>query len=258
MIQNYRAGGLTTSFKENFVFELLTQVEVPSLPGSVVQQIERLILQGKIKPGRKLPPERDLAVQLGVSRPVVHAAILDLEQKGLVTIRPRHGTWVNDYRISGSAELLVSLWRNGTEELEPAIVESALEFRVAVEEEAAARIALRPGARSGGEICLELTDILDRADALPEGDAENQADLDYAFHFAVALHSGNLIYPMVMNSFHEVYIHLLRRFFEDRRVVAHVRSLRHLLLDAICTGNPDESRRLMHALSEIGTYDRDT
>lgn len=233
--------------------ELLKPVAVPSLPQSVVDQIEGLVLQGKIRPGQKLPPERDLAAQLGVSRPVVHAAIVDLEQKGLITIRPRHGSYVNDYRTSGSAELLTSIWRHGNEDLEPAIVESVMEFRVAVEQEAAARVA----ARSDDSICLELTGILDRADSYAPEDITNQAALDYEFHFTVALRSENLIYPMVMNSFREIYLHLLERFFSDHRVVRKVRELRRALVRAICDRNSVQARHLMRSLSEVATYDQE-
>jgi len=47
--------------------------------------------------------------QLGVSRPVVHEGLLELAARGLVTIRPRHGAIVSDYRTQGSVTMLASL-----------------------------------------------------------------------------------------------------------------------------------------------------
>jgi GntR family transcriptional repressor for pyruvate dehydrogenase complex len=47
--------------------------------------------------------------QLGVSRPVVHEGLLELVARGLVTIRPRHGAIVSDYRTQGSVTMLASL-----------------------------------------------------------------------------------------------------------------------------------------------------
>jgi DNA-binding FadR family transcriptional regulator len=238
---------------ERTMQKLLKPVDVPSLPSSVVDQIERLILAGTVKPGERLPAERELAETLGVSRPVVHSAILELEQKGLVTIRPRHGTTVNDYRTSGSAELLTSLWRLADTDLEPTIVESVMEFRVTVEGEAAARLAVVAEA----ETIALLADILDRADALAAEDIERQAVLDYEFHSAIALHSGNLIYPMVMNSFGEVYRSMLRRFFSDSSVVSRVRTIRRALLESIRDGNPEAARERMRRLSTVATYGKD-
>ena len=49
---------------------ILEPIRVPTLKSEVVHQIESLILSGTFKPGDRLPPERDLASHLGVSRPV--------------------------------------------------------------------------------------------------------------------------------------------------------------------------------------------
>lgn len=68
------------------------------------------ILNGKYPALSRLKPERDLAGEFGYSRPVVHKAIIRLESKGLVTIIPRQGVRVNDYRESGRLALLESIY----------------------------------------------------------------------------------------------------------------------------------------------------
>ena len=68
------------------------------------------ILNGKYPALSKLKPERELADTFGYSRPVVHKAIIRLESKGLVTILPRQGVLVNDYRESGRLALLESIY----------------------------------------------------------------------------------------------------------------------------------------------------
>jgi len=232
----------------------LKPIAIPTLTDEVVYQIESLILGGTVKPGQKLPPEREIAAQLGVSRPVVHAGILRLEQKGLVRIEPRHGCYVNDYRTSGSAELLTSLWRHKGEELEPAIVESMLEFRVAVEQEAAARAAERVAA---GDASLhdKLGALLDAAENADRLDPGRLAALDYQFHFSIALASGNLVYPMLMNTFKSIYLTLLERFFSSPEVVDRVNRFRRDLLEAISRGSAEDARRLMRTLSEVSSYE---
>lgn len=230
---------------------LLIPVDVPSLPASVVDQIEKLILSGRVQPGQRLAPERELASSLGVSRPVVHSALLELEQKGLVAIRPRHGVVVTDFRKSGSAELLSSLWRHGDVELEPSIIESFIEFRVTMEGEAAGRLAGNPDS----EALDELKEILDRGDKLPDEDPQVQAGLDYEFHFAIALHSGNIIYPMILNSFREVYLSLLSRFYIEHQAVPRVRVLRRKLLEAIEQSDVQLARDQMRELSRADSYE---
>lgn len=68
------------------------------------------ILNGKYKAQSWLPPERELALEFGYSRPVVHKAIIRLESKGLLTIVPRQGVRVNDYREAGKLGLLESIY----------------------------------------------------------------------------------------------------------------------------------------------------
>lgn len=68
------------------------------------------ILNGVYEPLQYLEPERDLAIQLSLSRPVIHKAIIRLEAKGVVTIVPRKGIRVNDYTESGKLSLLEHLY----------------------------------------------------------------------------------------------------------------------------------------------------
>ncbi|MFW5740226.1 MAG: GntR family transcriptional regulator, partial [Myxococcota bacterium] len=49
---------------------MLAPISVPTLKDAFVQQIESLILDGQLAVGQTLPPERELALQMGVSRPV--------------------------------------------------------------------------------------------------------------------------------------------------------------------------------------------
>ena len=58
-------------------------VQTERLAQSVVQQIELLILRGLLRPGERLPPERDLAERMGVSRPSLREAIADLQGRDL-------------------------------------------------------------------------------------------------------------------------------------------------------------------------------
>ena len=63
-----------------------------------------MILSGKLEIGSKLPPERELAESMKVSRAVINSGIAELEKKGFLVVRPRIGTFVADYHRDGSLD----------------------------------------------------------------------------------------------------------------------------------------------------------
>lgn len=62
----------------------------------VVERIEKLVFEGQLNPGDRLPAERELSEQFNVSRTVIREAVKALQEKGLVEIRPGVGTFVHD------------------------------------------------------------------------------------------------------------------------------------------------------------------
>jgi len=64
----------------------------------IADQIAALIRRGEYRPGARLPPERDLAAKLGVSRPSVREALIALEVEGYVEVRIGSGVYVADAR----------------------------------------------------------------------------------------------------------------------------------------------------------------
>src|SRR5437867_10072706 len=72
----------------------LTSIEPRRLYRQIAEQIRGLIRSGEYLPGARLPPERDLAKQLGVSRPSVREALIALEVEGLVEVRIGSGIYV--------------------------------------------------------------------------------------------------------------------------------------------------------------------
>ena len=72
----------------------LKAIQSKRLFEQVAEQIKTLISSGEFKEGSKLPPERDLALQLGVSRPTVREAMIALELLGLVEVRVGAGIFV--------------------------------------------------------------------------------------------------------------------------------------------------------------------
>jgi DNA-binding FadR family transcriptional regulator len=79
-------------------------IEPRRLYRQIAEQIRGLIRSGEYAPGARLPPERDLAKQLGVSRPSVREALIALEVEGLVEVRIGSGIYVQRPASKGNGE----------------------------------------------------------------------------------------------------------------------------------------------------------
>lgn len=76
------------------IFMPVQKLSVPRLSDAIAETLERRILEGVLKPGDRLPAERDLAAELGVSRPSLREAIQKLASRGLLRSRQGGGTFV--------------------------------------------------------------------------------------------------------------------------------------------------------------------
>ena len=209
--------------------DILSPLKAESLKEVFVSRFEEFILSGKLAIGQKLPSERELALQLGVSRPVVHEGLVDLAAKGLVTIKPRVGTVINDYRKQGSLAILSSLINYHDGAIEPKLLNSMLEMRLLFEVEAAELAALR---RNGGHM-VAFREILEKEKQAGVRKLEKIVKLDFEFHHLIAMASGNIVYPLLINSFRQVYTNLSRQFFTNKKNIPDVFRFHHEMVEAI-------------------------
>lgn len=77
--------------------EPFTAVDRSGLADHTIDQIERLIIEGRLEPGQKLPSERELGAKLGVSRPTLREAIRALTMMGILESKQGDGTYVLDF-----------------------------------------------------------------------------------------------------------------------------------------------------------------
>ena len=85
------------------------KLSAPSLKDLFVQQLQGMILSDELPMGTQLPPERELAQQMQVSRAVVNGGLAELAQQGFLEVRPRQGTFVADYRRKGNLSTLIAI-----------------------------------------------------------------------------------------------------------------------------------------------------
>ena len=106
-----------------------------------VRRLADMIQSGELRVGEHLPPERQLAEQMGVSKSVAHSGLAELARIGLVTIKPQSGTYVADYMVTGSLETFNAIVRFNGNHLDADTVAVILDFRLVVESFALRRLA---------------------------------------------------------------------------------------------------------------------
>jgi GntR family transcriptional repressor for pyruvate dehydrogenase complex len=165
----------------------LRPVRKPSLYEAILPRLESLVRERGTAQGARLPPERDLARALGVSRTSLREAIRILTIKGVLEPRPGRGTVIKESSTEKLAGALVAvLSADGQSVLD------IMEFRKALEPAIAARAALRV---SPDEI-KAMEAILARA-ARKVQRGEPAADEDTQFHHALAAATKNPVFVRV-------------------------------------------------------------
>lgn len=179
-----------------------SRIKNVSLTDLFVQQVENMILSGTISVGERLPPARELSVQMGVSRPVISAGLVELEKLGFVEIRPRQGAFVSDYRRKGTVETLVAIMRYNGGAMRDSEVTSLLQIRWALER-LCVELIIQSSPREKLE---EMAPLLEAIADAPS--PERCANAVFAFHHELAVLSGNMLLPLLYHSFQPESIYL--------------------------------------------------
>lgn len=156
------------------------------LADTVAAELENRILEGSLKPGDRLPSERDLSVELGVSRPSLREAMQKLVSKGLLTTRHGGGTFVTD-KLEAH---FVDPWQDMLHG-HPVLHQDILEVRQMLEGQAAYLAADRAtdvDMERLQALHVELETQFDKGD-----DMRLCIDADVAFHQAIAEASHNVL-----------------------------------------------------------------
>jgi DNA-binding FadR family transcriptional regulator len=207
----------------------------------IAEQIEDVIRSQGLKAGDRLPAERELADQFGVSRPSIREAMIALETAGLIEVRTGDGTYVKQVAPRG---LPVLNWRPS--DPGPGVLEQ-FQARKLIEPELAALAATR--------IDLEgityLSDLVEFA-AMRFARDEPADGADYKFHTRLAESSGNLILAGVVRHLWDLRDEDMWRVIRARVVRKEHRLKvvedRRQIVKACVDRNPDDARAAMNNL----------
>ncbi len=166
----------------------------------IVLQIQESIFKGNLKPGDRLPNERELGGIFGVSRPTLREAIRSLEAAGYVEVRrgTNGGTFITEPKAEQVGESLSALIR-----FRGATAQELAEFRLSFESETAYWAAKR----ATEENKQRLREILEKLEEVVRGKQapwDVFVDLDLAFHEQLAHAAQNQIRVAVMLAIHDV------------------------------------------------------
>jgi GntR family transcriptional regulator, transcriptional repressor for pyruvate dehydrogenase complex len=212
----------------------------------VVDYLSSQLLSGALKVGDRLLPERELALRLGVGRPLVREALRSLAMIGVLDIRHGHGTIVRSPDASSlGAVFAFMLSQRGD------LVEDILEVRIALERQA---VRLACG-RARRHDLMALAGAFDQIVATID-DPEAGGSADYEFHTLLvrASHAPALIeiYGVVSRLLRTSHVARRARIVQTSRSREFLIDHHDKILQAVRRGAPDEAEQLLMQHFEMG------
>ena len=218
-------------------------VRSKKLSDDIVEHLEHMILEGVFEPGSRLPAERKLAEEFGVSRPSVREALKKLITKGLVASKQGRGNFIVESVGKIFRDPLLCLY-----EEYPEAQRDLLEFRHTLEVSSAYYAALRANN-------LDLESLSKKFEAMKvcyldkQSTKEQEAIADADFHLAIAEASHNIVILQIMRMLFELVkknitvsifcLHIVKGQTRDKLMEQH-----QALYDAIMAGDANLAKNI--------------
>jgi GntR family transcriptional regulator, transcriptional repressor for pyruvate dehydrogenase complex len=210
-----------------------------NLTEALIGELSLRIERGVYAPGQKLPTEKQLCAEFGVSRTVVREAVASLRLGGRLFSRQGLGVFVEKHdpqKLNFSVDQIegvVSAMR-------------ILELRLGVETEAVAHAAMR----RTPEALVEIAAAYDRLSATGNGATDSQADADFDFHSAIARATGNPHFAQFLEALgtdisFDLRLKHARESGDGRDYTARIKREHGAILAAITQGNAEGARSAM-------------
>ena len=220
-----------------------TPLQQRRLSDDIVERIETLILEGSLRPGERLPAERALAEDFGVSRPSLREAIQKLVARGLLISRHGGGTFVSDSLGSSFRDPMLELLENN-----PEAQRDLIEFRHTLEGACAYYAALRATDLDRQRLKAAFERVQDCYLQQGRVSRSEEGRADALFHLAIAEASHNAVLLHTIRSLFDLLEHNvvtniggmlpLGSVVRDRLLAQH-----EALYRALVDGRADDARR---------------
>lgn len=185
-----------------------TPVKKHSIADDITAQILKIILQGTIKPGERLPPERELAVQFKTNRNTLREAIRNLQTLNVVYARQGDGLIVRDFWSEGELNLLPHFLRDVLDnDLRLQVFTDMMRMRSILLEEVVGSLA-EHGTPAVFKHIRELVELQERQSE----DPEKLIRTDLELNMVMVEGSGRPAYRWVFNTMSKLYKELIFQF----------------------------------------------
>ena len=222
----------------------------PPLAEHLVVRLKAYISEHQLEPGMRLPAERQLAAELGVSRSSLREAIQQLISSGLLISRRGGGTWLRQQLAPWSEQRIVEPIRQLLV-ADPDYRYDVLEARHAIEASTAWHAALR-ATESDKEKLQYAFDATLKLKESDDPDLAAQADL--RFHLAIAEASHNVVLLQTMRGFFDLLqssvLQSRQRMYTQPVIFAQITEQHQAMLNAILGGDAEAAR--LAAMQHLG------
>ena len=213
-------------------FDMFRSIKRSRVSDEVVIQIKNLISEGKLRPGDRLPPERELIKQFGVSRPSLREALNSLMAMGFLEVKQSKRTFIKSVaseRMEGPLSLLI---KTDTQK-----IFDLIEVRKAMEVWGASQAA----ERATEEDIKRLEFIIEEMErAIEEGRDWDKEDAD--FHLAIAQATHNMVQIHIMSTMYDLLRESVAKLFTDKAKMKKLFQQHCRILNAIKTHSPEKAR----------------
>jgi DNA-binding FadR family transcriptional regulator len=216
-----------------------TSVSIPARKIDIIQDIQSRVLSGEWAPGSQLPSERELAVDYGVSRPVIREALAGLVEQGFIEIHPGRGSFVRGVKID---DLSGSLNRAAT--LAGITARDLVVARLGLEC-SAAELAAKQSPRPVEQLRRALKEHSEATTL------QTLANTDLAFHETVVASSGNPLLVLMFGAIRNQVHALMLRSHSDPNVQVKGEPYHERIVEAISEGKAELARNLMREHLEL-------
>lgn len=204
----------------------------------IARRILDLISGDRLRPGDRLPPERDLAAKLGTSRPSLREALRSLNAQGVVDIRHGSGVFVAEPAVARNLRAALVAQEVSVGEL--------YDMREVLELPAASWAARRQDPAALAEVHNAFTALMSAS--LPgEVDWDRLRDLDAAFHLSIVRAAGNRFMTQTLGVLHEIISRGMETTLRIPGRLERSRDEHQHILDAVLAGDAAAARRSVAA-----------
>jgi GntR family transcriptional repressor for pyruvate dehydrogenase complex len=216
----------------------------PTLSDRVTDSVLQMITSNALKPGERLPSERDLGVKFGVSRTVVREALRSLAAKGVLDVRTGSGATVARVGVDTASQtlrLFVQGSRGGSEgddELHYAQINDVREML----ETRVARIAARAAQPADLDRLRNLHELMKQA----KNDVEEASNLDVAFHRQIAVATGNPLFVVIIDSIEPALTEIRRKTLGSPGRPTRALRAHEQILERIVAGDAEGAESAMN------------